>query len=275
MRTLVVAMCLTGVVSLPLHSQCSDAERKRLEEVDRAWGDATQRGDRAALESIIATDFVGAAPTGTVSRASTIDGAVQAAAATRASPAAAPRLTYDHYVITCTPNTGTVTHRNVVTTNVDGRERTSYSRSVHTFERRGGRWQVVGNAGHTLDDSFTVLYLENDWSRAIRNHDAAWVERNFAADATDISDGTVRNKAQAIEAMRNDRSVVESDEMSEVGVRVDGNAAVVTGIYRIRGRDASGKPFDHRHRFTDTWIKRDGRWLMWASQGATLPPVSP
>lgn len=106
---------------------------------------------------------------------------------------------FDHYVVACSPVTATLTHRTSVTTTVNGRDQTTYSRSVHVLEKRGGRWQVVSNAGHAIP------------------------------------------------------------------------AAVVTGVNRVRGRDAQGKPFDRRIRFTDTFIKRDGRWQLWATQGTTIP----
>ena len=79
------------------------------------------------------------------------------------------------------------------------------------------------------------------------------------------------NKAAAMADMRGDKSVVESIEFIEANARVDGNTAVVTGIFRDRGRDDSGKPYERRVRFTDTWIKRDGRWQVWATQGLVMP----
>lgn len=71
--------------------------------------------------------------------------------------------------------------------------------------------------------------------------------------------------------MKTDKSVVESIELSETSVRVDGNMAVVTGVNRVRGRDEQGRPFDRRIRFTDTFIQRDGHWQVWATQGTTIP----
>ena len=71
--------------------------------------------------------------------------------------------------------------------------------------------------------------------------------------------------------MKTDKSVRESTELSETSVRVDGNMAVVTGVNRVKGRDEQGRSFDRRVRFTDTFIKRDGRWQVWATQGTTIP----
>ena len=191
----------------------------------------------------------------------------------RANPQAVPRTVYGNYVITCTPTSAVVTHRNATTTTVNGKEQTSYTRSVHVMEKRGGRWQVVGNAGHPLTDAQVLLYIENDWNEAAKKRDAAWYERNYADDATHVMAGmpTLRTKADVIASTKDGKSVIESIELSEPNVRVDGNVAIVTGLNRVRGRDEQGKPFDRRVRFTDTFIKRDGRWQVWASQGTIIP----
>jgi ketosteroid isomerase-like protein len=273
MRNLLKAVLVLVTVSSPLYAQCREADRKELEQFDRAWGDATTRGDRASLERIIADDFTGASYNGTVGKAATIDNGVQAAERNRANPQGAPRTTYDNYIITCTASSATVTHRNATTTAAGGRDRTTYSRSVHVLEKRGSRWQVVGNAGHALDDAGVLLYMENDWNQAIKNHDVAWYERNYADDATQITGrtGVLQNKAEAIASTRADKTVFESLELSELGVRFEGNVAIVTGVNRLKGRDEQGQAFDGRFRFTDTFIKRDGRWLVWASQATAIP----
>lgn len=271
MRRVLMAVLVVLAMPSPTDAQCSDT--RALEQFDRAWGDATTRGDRAFLQSVYADDYAGASPTGTLGKAPTIDNAVQQAERNRANPQGVGKATYDNYVITCTANTATLTHRNAVTTTVDGQERPAYSRSVHVLEKRGGRWQVVGNAGHGLDDTAVLLYMESDWNEASRTRNAAWFERNYAADATDIASrtGAIQTKAEAIASVKTDKAVTESLELSETNVRVDGNTAIVTGVNRVRGRDEQGKPFDRRVRFTDTFIKRDGRWLVWATQGTTIP----
>lgn len=272
MKQLFASLLMLTASSAPVIAQCSDADKRALEAFDKAWSEATNKGDRAQLQTILADDFASATLTGTVNRATTIDNAVATAERNQANPQNVARTTYDNYVITCTPVVGTVTHRNTITTTVNGKDRTTYSRSVHVMEKRGGRWQVVSNAGHPLTDAQIVLYLENEWNEAIKTHDASWIERNYADDATDVSarTGGLLNKAAAIADARSDKSAVESIEMIEANARVDGNTAVVVGIFRDRGRDDQGQPYDRRVRFTDTWIKRDGRWLVWASQGLVM-----
>jgi ketosteroid isomerase-like protein len=45
---------------------------------------------------------------------------------------------------------------------------------------------------------------------------------------------------------------------------------VVTGIYHLKGRDAKGQPIDRRIRYTDVYVKKDGRWQAVASQGTPI-----
>jgi len=105
----------------PAAAQCSNVESQALEAIDHAWSEATSRGDRAQLQSIIADDYEGAAITGTVNKASTIDDAVRAAERNRTNPQGVPKTVYGNYVITCTPNSAVVTHLNTITATVNGR----------------------------------------------------------------------------------------------------------------------------------------------------------
>jgi ketosteroid isomerase-like protein len=268
-----MAAVLVLFAAAPAFAQCSDADKKALEAFDRTWGAATTSGDRAALQAIYADDYQGLGPAATQGKTAAIDAAVQAAETNRANPAEAPRLSYDSYTIGCTPNTATITHRTIATVKVDGKDQTFHSRSVHFLEKRGGRWQVVGNAGHPLDDSGVLAYMEREWNDASLKHDASWVERNYAFDASDISSrsGGIMTKAQAVADARTDKTALQSLDLSDLNVRVEGNTAVVTGINHVVGRDAQGKPIDRRVRFTDVFIKRDGRWQVWATQGTAIP----
>ncbi len=56
-----------------------------------------------------------------------------------------------------------------------------------------------------------------------------------------------------------------------MNIRIDGNHAVITGVFRLKGKDEKGAAYDRKIRYTDTWIKRDGRWQAWSSQGTNIP----
>ena len=273
MRAGLLAIMMTVIASPSLSQQCNDAEKMSLQQFDKAWAEATNRGNRAQLEAIFADDFASTDINGSQNKATVIDAAVRAAERTRVSGQTAPPTVYDNYVISCTPVSAVITHRAMTTTTVDGKEQPSYFRSVHVLEKRGGRWRVVGNAGHAVTDAAVLLYLENDWNDARIRKDIPFFERILTDDATaaSASTGTFLTKSQYIESVKADKSVIESIELFEPSVRVDGNTAIITGVNRNRGRDAQGKPFERRSLFTSTWVKRDGRWMVRAFQGTVIP----
>lgn len=275
MRLLLAALTplALAVVASTASAQCSDAERAKLEQMDRDWAVATNGGDRAKLAAIYADDFMSVGGVSSRTKAQTIDDAARIAERSRAATQPAASQTYDGYMIVCTPVTAVITHRNTVVATVDGKAVPSYSRSVHVLEKRGGRWQVVTSTGNALDDEATLMYLERDWNAAAKQRDVAWFEHNYAAGMREISSrtGEVLNKAEAIAGVRDDRTTYESLDLSEMTTRVNGDMAVVTGLNHLRGRDEAGKPFDRRVRFTDTFVRRDGRWLVLTSQGTVVP----
>jgi ketosteroid isomerase-like protein len=274
MRRILPITLLILSASISAAAQCSDTDRQKLEAWDKALGDASQRGDRAFLQAAYADDYVGMVPWGTVNKTVTVDNAVRAAERNKADPANAPALRYDLYDITCTPTTAVITHRNVSTAKRDGKEETNYSRSVHVLEKRGGNWVLVSNAGSPLDDAGTILYMEREWNDADIRRDVAWFERNFASDYNGISSrtGVRTNKAQDIEDMKTGKIKTQSATLSNMNVRVEGNTAVVLGVNHVKGTDDKGQPFDRRVSFTDTFVKRDGRWQVWTSQGTLMQP---
>jgi ketosteroid isomerase-like protein len=267
-----IAAAVILFAAAPAFAQCTDAEKKALETLDHAWGDATTRGDKAAMGTFFADDYQGFTATGTQGKTAAVDAAVRGAEYYRANPADAPRTDYGSYTVTCTPGTATISHRTTVTQRVDGKDQTFYNRSVHFLEKRNGRWQVVSNAGGPLDDAGVLAYMEREWNDAALKHDRAWFERNYAFDASDISSrtGAIMTKAQAVADAATDKTAFQSLTLSDLDIRVEGNTAIVTGVNHAIGRDAQGKAFDRRVRFTDTFIKRDGRWQVWATQGTTI-----
>lgn len=119
-----------------------------------------------------------------------------------------------------------------------------------------------------------LVQLEREWNEALKSHNLAWLEKNLADDLTDISssDGALRSKAEDIAMMKADKAVYEVLELSGLKTRVEGNTGIVTGINHLKGRDEQGQPFEVRLAFTDTYIKRDGRWQVWATQHTRIRP---
>jgi ketosteroid isomerase-like protein len=133
---------------------------------------------------------------------------------------------------------------------------------------------AVTNAPREVTDGKVLLQMERDWNEALKTRNVAWLEQNLADDMTDVMsrDGSVSTKAANIESLKNDKATYDSLEITNLKVRVDGNAGIVTGVNHIKAHDEVGEPVEMNFAFTDTYIKRDGRWQVWASQHTRIKP---
>lgn len=82
-----------------------------------------------------------------------------------------------------------------------------------------------------------------------------------------FEDGSTYSKTGYLSYTASSSLQVELSEMSDTKVRLHGNTAIITGSYHERGKDGA-QPFDYHDRFTDVWMKKDGRWRLVASHFA-------
>jgi ketosteroid isomerase-like protein len=79
----------------------------------------------------------------------------------------------------------------------------------------------------------------------------------------------VSNKAEMLADAK--ATKYESMDYENVHVTVFGNTAIVTGGFKSKGTDASGKPMDNHEQWTDTWVKMPGgKWQCVASQASSI-----
>lgn len=125
-----------------------------------------------------------------------------------------------------------------------------------------------------MDDQTTptaraLIALEDGWARGVVRRDTAMFRRLLDPRFVYTEDASVMNKDEVIASIR-DGDRVERATNSDMIVHEHGNTAVVTGILRLEGR-AKDRPFDKRYRFTDTWLRRGGRWRIIAAQDYLMP----
>jgi ketosteroid isomerase-like protein len=112
--------------------------------------------------------------------------------------------------------------------------------------------------------------LETDWGNALVKKDFTTLEKVASSDWTWIDpEGTVWSKTQSLAVLKSGEDVVSSFVLSDMTVRVYGNAAVVTGVTTsketLKGKDVSGT-----YRFTDTWVKRGASWQCVATHSSKV-----
>ena len=85
-----------------------------------------------------------------------------------------------------------------------------------------------------------------------------------------MPDSSVVTKAQAVQELHSRDITWDSAVGEDMGVRVYGDTAVVTGRFLGKGR-FKGKELNEHQRFTSVWIKRDGRWQAISEHATNMP----
>ena len=119
----------------------------------------------------------------------------------------------------------------------------------------------------------TLYRLENNWAQAVVKRDASAIRRLVAPKWVYSDESGLMNREQGIAAFTSGADTVSQAGNEQMHAIVYGNTAVVTGILRMRGRGGQGA-FDHRYRYTDTWMKLGGRWQCIASQDYLMPEAA-
>jgi ketosteroid isomerase-like protein len=111
-----------------------------------------------------------------------------------------------------------------------------------------------------------IKKLEEEWATAYIKGDAAALGRILADDYTLTDEnGSLSNKAQAIQALASGDTTFESIKFDDLKVRVYGAFAIVTGGEIVTVR-ADGTSETSTFRFTDVFALRSGRWQAISSQ---------
>ena len=120
-------------------------------------------------------------------------------------------------------------------------------------------------------DRADIRQSESDWAESVVANDAGVLERILADDFVGVDiDGSHYSKADAIKDYRSQPSEFASNHLNEVEIRFYGDAAVAQGNEGWKKKNgAAGKSV-----WTDTWIKRGGKWQIVAAEDLVPPAVS-
>ena len=116
-----------------------------------------------------------------------------------------------------------------------------------------------------------VLQFERDACKAFLDADPAALERVLTPDFTlTLSNGEVSTRVNEINELRSGKVHYDIFENYDMTARIYGDdMAVVLGKTRVKGT-SEGKPFDRVVQFTDTLVRRDGRWQLAAGHVSRL-----
>lgn len=113
-----------------------------------------------------------------------------------------------------------------------------------------------------------VRKLERAWLDAYEQHDEKAMNAIVADDFTiTFPDGSMQTKAQIISSLQRPRpqgAPMQKFRTEEVQARVYGDTVVLIGRV-ITEYQRDGQTMTSQQRYTDTYVKRDGRWQVVAS----------
>ncbi len=110
------------------------------------------------------------------------------------------------------------------------------------------------------DDAATVAALDTKYQAAVEANDWAGMDSILADDFVLVTGrGKVFNKADLLNEARSKQVTYQYQKDSAQTVRVWGSTAVVTALLKEKGTD-SGKPFEKRLWFSDTYVRTPAGW---------------
>lgn len=115
-----------------------------------------------------------------------------------------------------------------------------------------------------------LIKLEKGWNDALVKHDWAFIDQILGDDyLTTDSDGIVATKAQEMVILKTEEEAVTSVVADDFNVRVYGDTAVVAYRWTYNGQQR-GKASAGRERYTDTWVRRGGKWQCVAAHASRI-----
>jgi len=126
---------------------------------------------------------------------------------------------------------------------------------------------IVALASQLTSDEQALRDIEQGLVRAWMQHDRAFIERVLAPEwSVTQADGTQLTRETVLSTFF-DAVTFDSNAIDDVTVQLFGDTAIVRGRTIASGK-FSGTPFSARIRFTDVFMKRNGRWQAIASHAS-------
>lgn len=118
-----------------------------------------------------------------------------------------------------------------------------------------------------------VLQLEDAWASAVVRRDSATFERLLDPEFVYTENDRLESRTDVLHDVIHGADTVTAAHNEDMVVHCFGTTAVVTGWLVTEGR-GGGRGFVRRYRFTDTWMRRNGRWRIVAAEDYLAAPSS-
>ncbi len=112
-----------------------------------------------------------------------------------------------------------------------------------------------------------ITSSEAAWAESVSTNDSSVIERIFADDCVWVLDGRILTKSIAVSEAKSGPGDFVSDHLDYAHVRFFKDTAVVQGSETWTLKDGRKGHFI----WTDTWLRRDGKWQIVASEDVSVP----
>ena len=131
---------------------------------------------------------------------------------------------------------------------------------------------ALGQANRVLSKAEEeVRKLERDWLDAYEKRNVESMNAIVADDFTiTFGDGRIQTKPQIIESLKRPGGSSTKFYTENVQSRIYGDTVVLIGLVVSEWRQ-NDKPMTDSSRYTDTYVKRNGRWQVVASHLSNAP----
>jgi ketosteroid isomerase-like protein len=135
-----------------------------------------------------------------------------------------------------------------------------------------GPTQSAVSAGEAEKIAEEITQLSNEWSQVLITKDFDHLRRIWADDFSfTANDGNVDNREDGFAFFEGNTDTFTSVRLPAFKVRVYGkNFAVSNGDHHEVGKDKEGKPFSRKFRFTNVWVRKNGKWKVVAGHDSEL-----
>jgi len=115
-----------------------------------------------------------------------------------------------------------------------------------------------------------IIESERAWAESVATGDSSVIQRILADDFVGVDPkGRAYEKSEMVSDTREAPKYFVSNHANEIKVRFYGDTAVAQGDETWERR--SGDPLRGRFVWTDTWVKRNGKWQIVAAEDLIAP----
>ena len=124
--------------------------------------------------------------------------------------------------------------------------------------------------GQGPDPKKEIIQIEQDLAKALSNNDTKAILAVLSEDwKMVLGTGEILTRSDLMAAFESGKLKFSAYSSADLDVRIFGDAAVVIGSGTSKGtRD--GNDFTGADRFTDVYVRRDGKWLCVSSHSTDL-----